>query len=179
MQRISLITIMAACTIVGCDSQSAVPAKTSPPPTFPSSTTPAAVPATEFTPILLIQLNKIEGEGETTEYTHTFENPDPVSIAEQVKALDWGNPKYRYAAWIAWKMTAREQGDAIDRKGKMVIDGGFKTPNKDGPLRATWQSPESLRSPPLESLEQAIALLVSFSKEDGKWKTAVQWKSLR
>jgi hypothetical protein len=128
--------------------------------------------------MLLVHCNRVETDDAKTIVSKTVENPSSEQIGEALKSLDWSDPKLDCAVWIAWKMTDPKQSDAIRQKGMLVITGVSRPPKRDSLLKAQWQANGSLESPPLESLDQAIALLVSFCNEDGKWKTMAEWKKL-
>ncbi len=179
MRRTSLLIVIALTAVVACNSE---PRK----PTQPSSgsavgsppdaraTSPIGPPA-----VLTVQVNKFDEEGdETTEFHQTFDDPDATLIAEKVKSLDWQNRKLRCDVRVAFKITQPDQRDAIQQKGVLSVSGGLKTQNVDGLLKATWQGNGALRSPPLDSLDQAIGLLVAFRNDDEKWRTLVQWTKL-
>jgi hypothetical protein len=127
--------------------------------------------------VLTVQLNKLDEEGDwTTEFVREFENPDAGVIAEQVKSLDWQNPKLEPAVSVAFKITSPDQRDAIQRKGALTIRRGLKSDDVNKALRAIWLGGEgALCTPPLESLDQAVGLLVSFRNDDEKWRTMAEW----
>ena len=127
-----------------------------------------------------VQINVIDDEGgEETESVQDFPDPDGAVIDEKVRSIDWQNTRLRPCVNLG--------SSIFERINFIQIKGGLGTPNTDGPFRAYWAGEEDgedgkvsfyRQSPPLDSLDTAIDLLVSFRNDDQKWRTLVQWSDV-
>jgi len=104
----------------------------------------------------------------------TFANPDDSLIEKQVRALNWQNPQQRPYVHLA----------RIDASGGSYVklQGTQGTPNTDGLFRAMGlglAGPGTFReSPPLESVDAGLKILLLFRNDREGLKAAVRdWKT--
>lgn len=153
------------CT-AGC---SKAPTASNPPPQGAAATggTGAASPtAPQVT--LTVYVNMDESD------MQTFPNPDDSLIEKQVRALNWQNLQQRPYIHLS----------RIDASGGSYVklQGTQGTPNTDGLFRAMGlglAGPGSFReSPPLESVDAGLKILLLFRNDPEGLKSAVRdWKA--
>jgi hypothetical protein len=104
----------------------------------------------------------------------TFPKPDDSLIEKQVRALNWQNPQQR--PYIHLSRIDASGGSYVKLKGTQG------TPNTDGLFRAMGlglAGPGTFReSPPLESVDAGLKILLLFRNDPEGLKTAVRdWKT--
>jgi hypothetical protein len=125
---------------------------------------------------MVVQINKIVGDEETTESVKTFPGPGPETITKQIKAIDWTNVQQRPAVGLG-----RTMDDGTIRN--LSVKGTLGAPNVDGEFRAYWmglvdEEAAFRKSPPLDSVDAAIELLLLFVNDYDELKSIVrEWEN--
>ena len=97
-------------------------------------------------------------------------NPSETIIREKVRSVDWTDAERRPSVAL---------GHADNGKvHNLRIKGTLNTPNIDGQMRVYWLGPRNddavfVRSPPLDSLDQGIELLLAFIHDEQRLMAVV------
>jgi len=162
-----ILSVIAVCCICGCSQTPAPdPQGEGAAPAGSDAGAPVATGASQMT----LTVGMIFGDAQT------FPNPDVAAIEKHVRAKNWTNTEERPYLQLA--------RSGANRTSVLKVQGTLGTPNVDGPFRAVlllynadgsaWGSAES---PPLESVDSALELLLLFRNDVEKLKTvARQWK---
>jgi hypothetical protein len=175
MKRLFMVVVLIG--LCGCEEPSgptqngANPAPPPPPPPS-SSGAPAQNAASVAKPLWLNVGTSVEGR-ETLDETH--KTPDAKLIESKVRSLPWQDGNVQCYVRLApddW---------AIDDSDILVVSG---TLNSSGPEElASPQRVETLdgkkvrlRGSNFRSVDQIVAMLISYFQKDGQYKTMVEWK---
>ena len=166
----TLWTLLAVFAVVGCSNDGA-PQK----PAGNGSAGNGSAGNSDASPgfAMHVTIQKGTREDYETELGKTFLDPTAAQIEEQVRAQDWKNAMRRPHVGLA-KTT---QG----RIAVVRVEGVLGAPDPEAALRAKWIGVDGeqeflRRSPPLESLDAAIQLLLAFRNDDPNLKTLTDWK---
>lgn len=160
-----ILCLIFLCMLSGCESKT-----TSSKPRDSTSTTPAAqvsqLPDEQKNKLILQIVSDSNVEMITEGIT-------PELIKEKVESLDWNNPK------LASNVSV-QRGSQIH---SFWIEGSLKPVQEEEALFAGWngKNPQTgigstNATVPLKSIDEGVALLVSYFKDDDQWKTMVEWK---
>lgn len=162
----TVLTVLSPFFAAGCSEPSAPTSSAA-----PTSQTPAA--STSSSPETTLAVGFVFGE------TEDVPNADPVVIEKHLRATDWNNAQQRPLLHVT-RTTAT--GSTT-----MKLEGTLGTPNDDGPFRAKVIALDSdekgavrivlaAESPPLESMDAALELLVTLQNDPQKIRAiAAEW----
>ena len=161
----TLWTLLAVFVVAGCSNAGA--------PQKPAGNGPAANSGAQPDFAMNVTIQKGTLDDYETESVKTFPNPTAAQVEEQVRAQDWKNATRRPHVGLA-KTT---QG----RIAVVRVEGLLGSPDPEAALRAKWIGVEGeqeflRRSPPLESLDAVVLLLLAFRSDDPNLKTLTDWK---
>ena len=187
MRRSVTVIVLAVTSIAGCSSQVPPPTGGQSSPANPTVAVPAkpaaAVPAPNQTPSAT-KVERRDGESLTKHIAiittnadganprgETFQNMDAAKmdatkLQEKVKALDWTGEN-----------SAPQVILTRDTHHRFAVFRDFERAEQKGSLIAEWLDLDGeFRSPPIDSPDVAIALVVSYFNNDGQWRNLVQWR---
>lgn len=91
-------------------------------------------------------------------------SPDEAIISSTVRRLDWNSPQAVYLT--------------RDSRSSFQIKGSLNPQSPDDRLMAYLdEEGKDGTYADLPSLDVAVALMVSFAEDDGKWRDLVEWKA--
>lgn len=157
---IAVSTVFGLCCMPGCTHKS-IPEPSTPLSTGSNPETAKA--SSRPTVTLVVQINRIVDDEETTESLHQFPDPDAATVRKHVTNIDWTNPQVRPCVGVT-----RPADGSVNQ---ILIKGTLGKPNADGELRAyrlgVIDNEVAFRiSPPLESVDAAVDLLLLFLHDD-------------